>query len=174
MTFSMPESYRLCFQEQSFHTPASHWTAVLLPDRLVICNVVASTTIAAVTAQVSADRLTPYQLCNHMLKNGKQRRSRAKPLLHNLTRFASHMWMITSKGLLIFLTMEIGFKPRWIRLKLIFSCILVIPVACRTFCGHSGGICARSKSLIQIHHFASFCLYHLAHSFSWMPVQSVI
>ena len=68
MTFSVPESYRLCFQEQSFHTPASHWTAILLPDRLVIYQVGASTTIAALTTQISADRLTPYQLCNHMLK----------------------------------------------------------------------------------------------------------
>ena len=67
MTFSLPESYRLCLQEQSFNTPADKWTMILLPDRFEIHRFDPSVNIANLTAAVSLDRPSPYHLCNHML-----------------------------------------------------------------------------------------------------------
>ena len=69
MTFSLPDSYRLCIQETSFQEMATEWTTIFLPDRLVICQVSASTTISDLTSFVSHERSMPYQLCNHTLKS---------------------------------------------------------------------------------------------------------
>ena len=68
MMFSLPDSYRLCLQEHSFIDAATEWTAVLLPDRMVICRVASSTTVSSITSLVSHGQSTPYQLCNQMLK----------------------------------------------------------------------------------------------------------
>lgn len=67
MMFSIPEAYRLCLQEQSFHTHADTWTMVLLPERLEIHKVGPSTTVATIAAATSQDRPYSYHLCNHML-----------------------------------------------------------------------------------------------------------
>ena len=67
MTFALPESYRLCLQEQSFQAPADKWTMILLPERFEIHRVDTSINIAHLTAAISLDRPFPYHLCNHML-----------------------------------------------------------------------------------------------------------
>ena len=68
MTFSLPESYRLCLHEQSFSTLADNWTVALLPDQLIIRQVTESDTIASLSRVISQDSSRPFHLlCNHML-----------------------------------------------------------------------------------------------------------
>lgn len=67
MTFLLPESYRLCFQEQSFGMVATTWTAILFPDRLLVRQVTESNTISSISNAISQDFSSPFQLCNHML-----------------------------------------------------------------------------------------------------------
>ena len=67
MMFTLPESFRLCLQEQSFSTLADTWTAVLLPDRMIIRSVTESDTIATLSRALAQECSCPFHLCNHML-----------------------------------------------------------------------------------------------------------
>ena len=68
MTFSLPESYRLCLQEQLFNTFADHWTVVLFPDQLIVHQVTDTDTIASLGRAIAQDHSRPFHLCNHMLQ----------------------------------------------------------------------------------------------------------
>ena len=67
MTFSLPEHYRLCLQEQAFTTLATEWTVILQPDCLLIRRVLPTDTIATIMDMISQDQACPFHLCNHML-----------------------------------------------------------------------------------------------------------
>ena len=67
MVFTIPESFRLCLQEQSFSTLADKWTTVLLPDRMIVRQVHESETIATLSRALAHDCSRPFHLCNHML-----------------------------------------------------------------------------------------------------------
>ena len=64
MTFS----HRLRLHEQLFHAFADHWTAVLLPDQLIIHQVIDTDTVASLGRAIAQDRARPFHLCNHMLQ----------------------------------------------------------------------------------------------------------
>ena len=68
MTFSLPESYRLCLHEQMFHASADQWTIVLFPDQLIVHQVTATDTVASLSRVIAQDSLRPFHLCNHMLQ----------------------------------------------------------------------------------------------------------
>ena len=67
MVFTIPESFRLCLQEQSFSTTADKWTVVLMPDRTIVQQVQESETIATLSRALAQDCPRPFHLCNHML-----------------------------------------------------------------------------------------------------------
>ena len=67
MAFIIPESFRLCLQEQSFSTIADKWTMVLMPDRMIVCQAQESDTIATLSRALAHECSRPFHLCNHML-----------------------------------------------------------------------------------------------------------
>ena len=68
MTFSIPESYRLCLHEQLFHAFADQWTVVLFPDQLIVYQVKESATVASIGQIIAQELSRSCHLCNHMLQ----------------------------------------------------------------------------------------------------------